>query len=136
MYPGNSALTNGFVALEWANCNAQIFGADMNGHALLAKDTAIGDLWLKGVASYVRGTRSGGQNLYQMMPLNGTLTLEQKIGGFVNAVQGQFVMAKNTVEELRNEIPTSAYALLNLSTSYEWKNGRVTAGIHTIVDIR
>ena len=129
MYPGNSALTNGFVALEWANCNAQIFGADMKGHALLAKDTAIGDLGLKGVASYVRGTRSGGQNLYQMMPLNGTLTLEQKIGGFVNAVQGQFVMAKNTVEELRNEIPTSAYALLNLSTSYEWKNVRVTAGI-------
>ncbi|MGD9896996.1 MAG: TonB-dependent receptor [Candidatus Methylacidiphilaceae bacterium] len=128
----NLNATQGFVSLQFVNVDAQIFGADVSGHALLAKDTPLGDFEIKGLASYVRGERSGGQNLYHMMPLNSTLTLSQKFAGLTNSVQGQFVAAKNTVEELRNEIPTSAYALLNLSTSYEWKSVRVEAGIQNV----
>lgn len=128
----NLTATRGFVYLQFANVNAQLFGADLSGHALLAKDTPLGDFELKGLASYVRGERSGGQNLYHMMPLNSTLTLSQRLGGLTNSVQGQFVTAKNTVEALRNEVPTSAYALLNLSTGYEWKSVRVEAGIQNV----
>lgn len=128
----NLNATQGFVSLQFVNVNAQLFGADLSGHALLAKDTPVGDLEIRGLASYVRGERSGGQNLYHMMPLNSTITLSQKFAGLTNSIQGQFVAAKNTVEELRNEIPTSAYALLNLSSSYQWKSVRVEAGIQNV----
>ena len=84
-------------------------------------------------AKYRQNTVTGG-NLYQMMPVNAKLSLEQKMGGWTNSVEAQFVGAKKNIEQVRNEIKTSAYALLNLRSSYEWKNIRVDVGIDNLLD--
>ncbi|PWB83500.1 MAG: TonB-dependent receptor [Methylocystaceae bacterium] len=125
--------TTGFVSLQFINQNARIFGADLSGHALLAKDTALGDFTAKGSLSYVNGqnTTTGG-NLYQMMPVNAKLSLEQKLGGWTNSVEAQFVGAKKNVEQVRNEVKTGAYAVFNLRSSYEWKNIRVDFGVENL----
>jgi iron complex outermembrane receptor protein len=123
----------GFVSLQFVNQNARIFGVDISGHAVLAKDTPLGDFSAKGVFSFVdgRNTTTGG-GLYQMMPVNGKLSLEQKIWGWTNSLEAQFVGAKNNVEQVRNELKTGAYALFNLRSSYEWKNIRFDFGIENL----
>jgi len=125
--------TYGFVRLQFVNQNARIFGADVSGHALLAKDTPLGDFTAKGILSYVNGqnTVTGG-NLYQMMPVNAKLSLEQKMGGWTSSVEAQFVGAKKNIEQVRNELKTGAYALFNLRGSYEWKNVRIDFGVENL----
>jgi iron complex outermembrane receptor protein len=125
--------TTGFVSLQFVNQNARIFGVDFSGRALLAKDTPLGDFVVKGVLSYVNGQNTvTGDNLYQMMPINGKLSLEQKWGGWTNSVEAQFVGAKDKVSQVRNEVKTGSYALFNLRSSYEWKNIRVDFGIENL----
>jgi iron complex outermembrane receptor protein len=131
----NPYRTFGFTSLQFINQNARIFGADLSGHALLAKDTPLGDFTAKGVLSYVNGqnTVTGG-NLYQIMPVNTKLSLEQKMGGWTNSVEAQLVGAKKNIEQVRNEVKTSAYALFNLRSSYEWKNVRIDVGIENLLN--
>lgn len=131
----NPYRTFGFTSLQFINQNARIFGADLSGYVSLAKDTPLGDFTAKGILGYVNGqnTVTGG-NLYQMMPVNTKLSLEQKMGGWTNAVEAQFVGAKKNIEQVRNEVKTSAYALLNLRSSYEWKNIRIDVGIENLLN--
>jgi iron complex outermembrane recepter protein len=129
----NQTTTYGFVFLQFINQNARLFGADLSAHAVLAKDTPFGDFVAKGTLAYVNGqnTVTGG-NLYQMMPVNSKLSLEQKWGGWTNAIEGQFVGAKTNIEQVRNEVKTGAYALFNLRSSYEWNNVRIDFGIENL----
>jgi iron complex outermembrane receptor protein len=129
----NLVATQGFVFLQFVNQNARIFGVDVSGHALLAKDTPLGDFTAKGVLSYVNGQNTTtGDNLYQMMPINAKLSLEQRLGGWTNSIEAQFVGAKSNVEQVRNELKTGAYALFNLRSSYEWNNIRFDVGIENL----
>jgi iron complex outermembrane receptor protein len=125
--------TYGFTSLQFVNQNARIFGADLSGRAVLAKDTPLGDFTAKGILAYVNGQNiTTGGNLYQMMPVNAKLSLEQKMGGWTNAIEGQFVGAKKNIEQVRNELKTGAYALFNLRSSYEWGKLRVDVGIDNL----
>jgi iron complex outermembrane recepter protein len=125
--------TTGFVSLQFINQNARLFGGDLVGHAVLAKDTPYGDFIAKGTLAYVNGQNTvTGYNLYQMMPVNSKLSLEQKWGGWTNAIEGQFVGAKKNVDPVRNEVKTGGYALFNLRTSYEWNNIRIDLGIENL----
>ncbi|WP_159727534.1 TonB-dependent receptor [Methylosinus sp. Ce-a6] len=125
----------GFASLQFVNQDARLFGVDASGRALLAKDTALGDFTLKGVLSYVNGQNTTTEdNLYNIMPVNGRLSLEQRLGGWRASVEGQFVGAKDKVSQVRNEVKTSAYALFNLRGSYEWRNIRLDFGVENIFD--
>ena len=42
------------------------------------------------------------------------------------------VGAKKHVSDLRNEVPTAGYALLNLRTSYEWQAWRLDLGVDNV----
>ena len=44
------------------------------------------------------------------------------------------VAAKDRVNDERNEQETSGYGLLNLHTSYQWKQARVDFGIDNVLD--
>lgn len=131
----NLTATQGFVRLQFINQSARLFGADISGRALLAQDTPVGAFAAKGILSYVNGqnTTTGG-NLYNIMPINAKLSLEQKIDGWTNAIEAQFVGAKNNVEQVRNEVTTFAYTLFNLRSSYEWQNIRVDFGVENVFD--
>jgi iron complex outermembrane receptor protein len=53
------------------------------------------------------------------MPLNARLALAHDQGGWSSMAELLMVGAKKHVSDLRNEVPTAGYALLNLRTSYE-----------------
>lgn len=131
----NLTATNRFVYLQFVNQDARIFGVDASARALLAKDTPLGDFTAKGLLSYVNGQNvATGDNLYNMMPINAKLSVEQKYGGWKGVVEAQFVGAKDKVSQARNEIKTSAYALFNLRGSYEWRNIRLDFGVENVFD--
>lgn len=125
---------NQFNVLQYANQNAQVFGIDLSGNVALGKLPQLGRFQMTGLASYTRGQNiTAGTNLYNIMPLNGTIGLVQNIGAnWTNTIQGQFVAAKTNVNTVRNEIVTGGYSLFNLRSSYDDKKYRVNFGIENL----
>jgi len=129
----NLVTTYGFVFLQFVNQDARLFGADLSGHAVLARNTPLGDFTARGVLSYVNGQNiATGGNLYQIMPINTKLSLEQKFGGLTNLIEMQVVGAKVNIEQARNELKTYGYTLFNWRSSYEWRNVRFDVGVDNI----
>lgn len=132
----NNTAVNKFVHLQYANQSARLYGIDLSGHMPLGK-TGAGDLGLKGLLNYTNGeNRDTGDDLYNIMPLNAKLTLTQKRGGWDNGVELVMVKAKNNISDVRNEIKTPGYSLVNLRGSYTWKQARVDFGVENLFDKR
>ncbi len=127
-------MTNGFSVLRYANQSARLYGIDLSGKLPLAS-TGFGTFGLKGLLNYTNGTnRDTGDALYNIMPLNARLTLTHKHGSWDNAVELVMVKAKNDGSDVRNEIGTAGYNLVNLRASYAWKQARVDFGIENLFD--
>jgi len=69
-----------------------------------------------------------------MMPFNFTWGVNHKLGGWQSAFNMQFVDTKNEVQEVRNELETSSYILLNFKTSFQWAFVTVDFGVDNILD--
>lgn len=130
------ATANNFVFLKYANQDARLYGLDISGRFPLAGNTGFGSFSASGLLSYVRGKTSGGadDNLYNIMPLNAKLAVEQRIGSWINTAEAQFVDGKSDIAQIRNEIKTPGYALFNLRSSYTWKQARFDVGIDNVFD--
>jgi iron complex outermembrane receptor protein len=123
---------NKFVALQYANQNARIYGIDISGQMPLAK-TGAGTFGIKGLVSYTNGKNlDTGDGLYNIMPLNAKLTLTHEYAGWSNAIEWVGVKKKNDVSAVRNEMKTPGYALVNLRASYSWKKVRFDFGIENL----
>lgn len=131
---GNLTATNGFVFLQLANQSARLYGIDLSGRMPLAT-TSYGEFGLSGLLSYTNGkNRDTGDNLYNIMPLNVKLTLTHQYGGWDNALEWFAAQSKDDVSAVRNEQETSGYNLVNLRTSYSWKQVRVDFGVENVFD--
>ena len=75
-----------------------------------------------------------GDGLYHMMPLNGRLALEYKLGGWSSAFEVNVVASKTHVSVQRVEQQTPAYGLVNLRSSYEWQNLRLDFAVENLVN--
>jgi iron complex outermembrane receptor protein len=130
--------TSGFVALQFANHAARLYGVDATLRMPLGGNAGLGAFALAGVIGYVRGENlDTGSNLYHMMPFHGNLSLEHNLGRWSSALEFQAVDAKTDVDAVRNELPTSGYALLNVRSGYQWKlveraSMRLDAGIDNL----
>ncbi|MFC4259823.1 TonB-dependent receptor [Marinobacter lacisalsi] len=123
-----------FNVLQYANQSARLYGIDLSGKSLLARND-WGTWGLEGMVSYVNGkNRDTGDELYNMMPLNGRFTLTHQQVGWDNAIEWVLVSSKDDGSEVRNEIPTPGYGLLNLRTSHSWENVRVDLGVENLMD--
>jgi len=132
--PQQPLLKDRFTVLRYANQSARLYGLDFSGRMPLAR-TAVGDFGFKGVLDVTRGKNlSTGDNLYNIMPLNGRLTLTHKLGGWDNAIELVLVKAKDRVSSMRNELRTPGYGLVHLRASYGWKQVRVDFGIENLFD--
>jgi iron complex outermembrane receptor protein len=128
-------LTDRYTVLRYVNQSARLYGVDLSGFAQIASNTRYGDFTLSGLVNYVDGeNRDSGDNLYNIMPLNGKLALTQKWGKWTNTLEGVFVASKDDVSAVRNEIETSGYSLFNLRSSYEWKQVRLDIGVENLFD--
>jgi iron complex outermembrane receptor protein len=132
--------TSGFVTLQFANHAARLYGVDASWRAPLGGASGMGRFALAGVFGAVRGQDlDRGDNLYQIMPVNGRLTLEHRRGNWSNGFDIQAVDRKRNVQTVRNELVTPGYALLNMRSSYRWKlventGLRLDAGIDNLAN--
>jgi len=129
---GSSAVTNNFVYLKFINQDAQLYGVNIAGKLALWDDLAYGRGVFRGTFGYVRGHRTDGIDLYHIMPINAKLALDHTLGAWTNSVELQLVGSKDYVSQVRNELTTPSYALLNLRTGYQWQSVRVDAGIDNL----
>lgn len=121
----NSTTTSRYVLLRYANHNAKLHGIDMSGRRELGSIEGVGSFGVNGTLSWVRGRdRSTADDLYHIMPLNTKAALVHRLAGWTNTVEVVQVRDKSKVSQVRNEVETAGYTLLNLRTSYEWKYAR------------
>ena len=77
-------------------------------------------------------------NLYHMMPLHGTLALEHRIetgfGDFTSSIGADLVKRKTAVARTYNEPETPGYVLMNVRTSYHYKQLRLDLGVDNLLD--
>jgi len=132
----NLTVANKFVFLKYLNQDAQLYGLDISGHFPLAKNTGFGNFTATGLLNYVRGKTVSGasDNLYNIMPLNTKLSVVQQLSSWTNTAEVQLVDAKTDISLARNEIKTAGYGLLNLRSSYEWKQFRFDVGVENMLN--
>lgn len=115
--------------LRFANHDARLYGAN------LSWSVPLGALKFTGNATYTRGKRTEGGDLYHIMPFNSLLTLEHSAGAWTNQLEARLVARKDKVDARRLEPETAGYALLNLRTSIQLhKNLRLNAGVSNLLD--
>ena len=135
-YRGSTAVTSlsqsYYNVMQYVNQNAQMAGADLTGRMPLGK-TEYGNFGLKGLLSYTYGhNQSTGFGLYNVMPLNGKVTLTHQTSGWDNALELVAVARKSNIDVQRNEYGTAGYFLANIKGSYTFKQVRVDAGINNV----
>ena len=125
----------GFRYLTFTNDDARLYGIDVSGFRHLGGNERLGDFNIRAIASYVRGENdSTGDNLYNIMPLTATFSLEHNRRDWASVVEWQLVSDKNQTSEVRNEVPTAGYGLVNLRTSYTWRHLRMDLGLENALD--
>lgn len=130
-----AARVDGFLNLSLSNQTARLYGADVSGRMSLIKGGGYGSISLKGILNYVNGKNmTSGGNLYNIMPLNVKLAVEQRLGDWTNTLEVRLVDAKTSVEAVRKELRTGGYGLLNLYSSYEWKQLRFDVGVENLLN--
>jgi len=132
---GNLTATNSFVYLQFVNQSARMYGVDVSGYMPLVESSDYGSFTATGILNYVRGkNKSTGDNLYNMMPLNVKLAVVQSLDSWTNTVEVELVDDKNNVSDERNEVKTSSYGVVNLRSSYKWKDISVNVGVENLFD--
>ena len=125
----------GFRYLTFANQDARLYGVDITGFRHLGSSETLGDFSLRAVASYINGENdTTGDNLYNIMPLNATFSLEHSRRDWTNVLEWQLVSAKDNTSEVRNEVQTGGYGLLNARSSYVWHDLRMALGVDNMFD--
>ncbi len=123
-----------YTTFRYVNQSARLYGLDVSGYMPLAQ-SSVGQFAVKGLLNYTHGeNRATGDNLYNIMPLNGKLTLTHNYQDWDNALEVQMVKAKDHTSDARNEIKTAGYSLVNLRSSYNWKQARLDFGVENLFD--
>jgi iron complex outermembrane receptor protein len=131
----NLNASNKYVALQYVNQNALLYGIDIAGNMLIGKTTSIGAFSSGAALSYLRGkNRTTGDDLYHIMPFNAKLTLQHQLSGWTNVLETAFVSAKKHVSKVRSEMPTPGYTLFNLKSIYERKHFSIEVAIENLFD--
>lgn len=124
----STSATTGFMKLTYANQEARIYGIDISGKMLLGNNFDI-----KGVVNYTNGRNlDTHDDLYNIMPLNAKLTLTHTNGNWRNALEFIGVEGKDNVSDVRNEIKTPGYGLVNMRSSNTWDKVRFDYGIENL----
>jgi iron complex outermembrane recepter protein len=127
--------TTGFVYLQFVNQPAELYGVDLSGHSLLARLDRYGSFTASGTVGLVRGRyRTGGDNLYNIMPVSSRLALTHALGKWANVVEVELVGSKKNLSRVRNELGTSGYGLLAVRSSYGWQGVRVDLGVENLLN--
>ena len=127
--------SDGFSTLSLDNQAARIYGFDLSGYKSLISIKGYGDIVLKGSFSYNRGKNTDADdNLYRVMPANTRLAVEQKFGSWDNRLEATLVKNKKNLSKIRNESDTPGYGLINVFSTYSYKDAELSFGITNLFD--
>lgn len=132
-----STMTHGIQVskLQFVNHNAQTYGINSAGSYRVWNSETYGQGFVKGNLNWVRGQDLTNRNsLYHMMPLNGSLSLNETVGAWSGRIEATFINTKSLVDPLRREPKTPGYVLFGLGGSYTWRMLRVDAGIENLAN--
>ena len=121
--------------LAFANHRARLYGADLGTYASLAEEERYGAFRVSGVFGVVHGQDlTVHTGLYHMMPLNGTVALEHRLGGWNTAISVRAVDRKDAVDTARAEPVTPGYWVADLRTGYLWRNVHLDLAVRNLFD--
>jgi iron complex outermembrane receptor protein len=124
-----------FAQLRFANHNARIEGADLSASDALWSSSRFGQGKASAVGGWLHGERLDAKSgLYQMMPLNARIGLDEELKGASVGIGLQTVDRKADVDPLRMEQKTPGYTLLNLHAGYERGFLRVSAAADNLLN--
>jgi len=131
----NATARSGFVLLQYANAQARLRGWDLSLRSRLSSTERWGEFGAALVISQVQGqNRTTGDGLYNIMPLNAKLALSQQQGAWQASVELVAVAAKRRLSQVRNEMATAGYGLVNLRAAYDWDAVHVELGIDNLLN--
>lgn len=126
--------SDGFLNLSLANQSARLYGVDVSGRMALGT-LGGGALSGTGVLSIVKGrNQTTGDGLYNIMPANLKLALVHQWAGWTSTAEVHLVSAKTDTSQIRKEMTTPGYGLLNLRTRYTWKQLTLDLGIDNLLN--
>ena len=126
-----SQMMSGVPALEFANVDAEIWGAD------IAWKVELSDHWyVDGIASYARGQRRDvDDNLYRLAPPNASASLTWKADRISVSAEVVGYAKQDKVSSFNDEAPTPGYGIAN--TMLVWNPSeslRLEARVNNILD--
>jgi iron complex outermembrane receptor protein len=124
-------MMSGAPALQFANVDAEIWGADV------AWKVELNDRWyLDGIATYARGKRRDvSDNLYRLAPPNASIGVTRERDGLAVTAEVKAYARQDKVSAFNDEQPTPGYALTNLElTWYPTESLRLEARIDNLFD--
>jgi iron complex outermembrane receptor protein len=108
---------------------------DISGHSLLVKTNDYGSFTATGTFNVISGlNRMTGDNLYNIMPMNAKLSLVHSWANWTGTIEEELVGNKKNLSQVRNEIRTGGYSLLNLRGGYEWKSLSFDLGLENVLN--
>lgn len=126
-----SMMMTGAPALQFANVDAEIWGAD------LAWKLTLTDRWfLDGIASYSRGKRTDvDDNLYRLAPLNGSIGLTYTTGEWSIKPELMAYARQDKVSMYNGEAETPGYGRFNIAFAWHGhESWRVEARVDNVLD--
>ena len=126
-----SQMMAGSPALEFANVDAEIWGAD------LAWKLDLNDLWyVDGIASYVRGKRRDvDDHLYRLAPPNASVGLTRATEALSATVAVVGYSGQDKVSSYNGEQETPGYGLVNLAVVWKAMDAlRLEARLDNVLD--
>jgi iron complex outermembrane recepter protein len=123
-----------YNVLQYQNQQADLKGVDLTLSSNLANN-ANGQWRLAGNLSYINAKNTDtGTGLYNIVPMQGRLSLSQQLAGWDNSLEWVFAGKKDEVSLVRSELPTRAYSIVNLRLSHSWQSVRVDLGVENLLD--
>jgi iron complex outermembrane receptor protein len=123
-------------ARSWANVDAVMRGVEATAVAPLASR-----LFLSGDVAWVRGAKTlapevgvTDEDLAEIPPLRGRLTLRYDDGRLFGSAEGIFSGRQDRVDESLDEEPTAGWATLSLSAGYRRGKWSLTLGVTNLFD--
>jgi iron complex outermembrane receptor protein len=124
-------MMTGEPALQFANVDAEIWGADV------AWKVELNDRWyLDGIATYARGKRRDvSDNLYRLAPPNASIGVTRERDGLAVTAEVIAYAKQDKVSAFNDEQATPGYALTNLElTWYATDTLRLEARVENLFD--
>jgi iron complex outermembrane receptor protein len=121
--------------LQFANHDAHLYGINLTWSADVWEHASWGTGTVKGKLDVTHGRREDGGDLYHQMPVNLTLSLEERWRAMTLSAELQAIARKSAVDDRRDEDRTAGYSLVNLGAKYQMNKAlTVQAGVRNLFD--